>query len=282
MKRYFFFLFLLLCQPILAEQFQAPLTHTQWQVTTSPLECTLRQAIPDFGEAMFSRRTGQALSLTYITTFFPAKAGQAVFEVAQALWQNSQARLALTTIPVTKGQTRFSITGKPADNAFTHMREGRFPTLRYHSLNAHEELEVFLSTVHLADALPEFEQCLAQLYPDRFEDVQHLTVYFELEKAELSDKARAALKRVADYVNIDPAVKRIDVRGYTDNHGRKRLNIALSEARALAVKNYLVKECHVPESKITTSFHREFFPAKSNATAQGRAYNRRAEIELFR
>lgn len=163
----------------------------------------------------------------------------------------------------------------------TRIQEGQFPTLRYKSRNASDDIDVLLSTVHLTDAMPAFQQCLQNLHPYLYNDIRKLTVHFELEKAELNAEAQAALIKIADYVKIDPSVKSISIAGYTDNHGRKRLNIPLSEARAAAVKNFLMAQ-EIPEKLITITFHREFNPSTTNKTKKGRAFNRRAEIEVLR
>jgi len=266
----------------LAEQFQAPVTNTQWQVIESPLECSLSQTIDGYGSAMFSRRSGEDISLVFTTKTQPSVAGLAHFEIAQAPWQNSDQRQILLSVSTKNNQTQFNLTGDLAKQALTHIQEGRFPVLRYRSQSSSTDISVLFSTVHLSDSMPAFEQCLENLHPDTFADIQKLTIYFSLEDASLSDDAKGFLTRIADYVKIDDSVKRVSISGHTDNHGRRRLNIPLSEARALAIKNYFIDVCQLDESIITTSFHREFLPSKSNKTQTGRAHNRRAEIEVFR
>lgn len=144
------------------------------------------------------------------------------------------------------------------------------------------EIDVLLSTVHFRDSHLAFTQCVSNLYPYTFEQVRKLTVHFNLEDATLHADTKVALNRMAEYAKIDSTIKRIAVSGHTDNHGRKRINIPLSEARALNIKKYLIEECDLAENLITTSFRREFTAATSNKTATGRAHNRRAEIELIR
>jgi len=280
--KYLLLTFTLFISTVYAEQFQAPLTDTQWQVIESPLECTLSQKIIGFGEAKFTRQSGENFSLIFTSQSHPSTQTNIRFEIAEAPWQNSEERLHLISVPTLDKQTKFILSGKLAKQALTHMEEGRFPAITYRSHNASEEISALFSTVHLNDSMPSFKQCLHNMHPDTFENIRRLTIYFALEEAELSEKDQAALTRVADYVNVDPSVKRIMVNGHTDNHGRKRLNIPLSEARALTVKNFLVEQGNIPENKIVTSFHREFIPSTSNKTKTGRAYNRRAEIEVIR
>jgi len=265
-----------------AQQFQSPLTDTHWQVVESPLECTLSQQIPDFGEAKFHQEAGETLSLSFSSTFYPATQTNAQFDIAEALWQNSEQRLHLISTPTEKGQTVFELKGQLAKQALTHLQEGRVPALRYESLNSNNGVDVMMSTVHLAESISAFQQCIANLHPDVFEDVRKLTVHFGLEQIRLNSDAEAALRRLADYVKVDNKIKRIIVTGHTDNHGRRRLNAPLSEMRASAVKNFLVNECQIPEQLITTSAYIERKPLASNKTDQGRALNRRAEITLIR
>jgi len=280
--KYLHFIVILFSSFVYAEQFQAPLTDTQWHVLESPLECTLSQSITDFGEAKFSRKTGEEFRLIFTSKSYPAMQSNIRFEIAQAPWQNSDERLSLTSLPTENNQTQFVLSGELAKQALTHMQEGRFPTIRYRSHNASEEISALLSTVHLTDSMPVFQQCLENMHSDTFEDIRKLTLYFALEDATLSDNAKTALSRLAAYVKLDDSVKRIMVSGHTDAHGRKRLNIPLSEARALTVKNHLVNSEKIPESLIVISYHREFLPSKSNKTKSGRAHNRRAEIEVVR
>lgn len=282
MKQLIFLSLFLFSSMVHAEQFQAPLTNTQWQVVESPIECILSQPIDGFGEAKFMRRSGENFSLVFTTKSHPATQSNAHFEIAQAPWQNSEERLPLMSIPTDKNQMEFVLNGDLAKQALTHIQEGQFPTLRYTSHSASEEINVLFSTVHLTDSMPAFQQCLENLHPDTFEDIRKLTVYFGLEQAKLSDNAQASLTRIADYIKVDDSIKQVAINAYTDNHGRKRLNIELSEARAIAIKNFFVQQAELPESLITTAFHREFNPSKSNKTKLGRAHNRRAEIEVFK
>ncbi len=265
-----------------AEQFQAPITDTQWLVTQSPLKCSMHQDIARFGSAEFIQTPGDEFKLTFTTALYPSKQTDIYFEIAQAPWQNSEDRLMLVAIPVEKNQQTFTITGKLAKQAFTYIKEGMFPTIRYLSQNSIEEISVLLSTVHFRDSNVNFTQCVEQLTPYTFEQMRKLTVYFNSESSELSDEAKQALSKLADYVKIDDSIKRITVSGHTDNYGRKRLNIPLSEARSLVVKDFLINEHNIDEAMIVTSFHREFIAASTNKTSSGRTHNRRAEIELIR
>lgn len=281
-NRVFITLCVLLSGSVHAQQFQAPITDTHWQVIESPLECSLSQHIPDFGTALFKRATGDSLRMIFTSDFYPANQNNAQFEIAKALWQNSDERISLLSVPTEKGQTRFEVAGELAKQALTHLREGRIPALRYSSPNAFGELDILMSTVHLAESIDSFQQCVDSLHPDTFEDVRKLTIHFGLEKYNLNANAQAAVTRVADYVKLDDRVKRIIITGHTDNHGRKRLNGPLSENRAKAVKQYLVEKCGIPENLITIKSKVEREPLATNKTHDGRALNRRAVIELKR
>ena len=83
---------------------------------------------------------------------------------------------------------------------------------------------------------------------------------------------------VAGILNQYPATY-IDIVGYTDASGTKALNQALSEKRANATAGYLVDH-HVKSERIYVAGRGESEPVVANDTPEGRARNRRVEINL--
>ncbi|TIV82150.1 MAG: OmpA family protein [Mesorhizobium sp.] len=71
----------------------------------------------------------------------------------------------------------------------------------------------------------------------------------------------------------------VDVFGHTDSTGGDEHNFDLSQRRALAVANYLSGQ-GVDSRRFAVTGFGETRPVASNATAQGRAQNRRVEIQL--
>ena len=71
----------------------------------------------------------------------------------------------------------------------------------------------------------------------------------------------------------------VDVFGHTDSTGSDQHNFDLSQRRALAVANYLNAQ-GVDQRRFAVTGFGKTRPIASNATAQGRAQNRRVEIQL--
>ena len=64
-------------------------------------------------------------------------------------------------------------------------------------------------------------------------------VYFDLDKSDLSDKARASLQKNATWLQRWTST-RITVQGHADSRGTSEYNLALGERRATVIRDYLV------------------------------------------
>jgi general secretion pathway protein A len=103
-------------------------------------------------------------------------------------------------------------------------------------------------------------------------------INFNYRYAKITAEAYEKLDRIAAIAKLSPDYE-IVIRGYTDNVGSYRFNESLSRSRAKIVKGYLVGKGISPE-RIKTIGMGESDPLVSNDTPEGRAVNRRVEVEL--
>jgi outer membrane protein OmpA-like peptidoglycan-associated protein len=103
-------------------------------------------------------------------------------------------------------------------------------------------------------------------------------LYFATGKYVLLAKSFPALNVVANVLNGDKSLN-ADIAGYTDNTGTADKNQVLSEQRANAVRDYLVKK-GVDPNRLTAKGYGIENPVADNKTEAGRAKNRRVEISL--
>lgn len=108
----------------------------------------------------------------------------------------------------------------------------------------------------------------------------NFTGFFDFDKANLSSKAKIQLNDYADYMKAVDDVT-LKVTGHTDSYGPKAYNEKLSMERADSVKTYL-EENGVEGNRIETIGKGESSPVATNKTAEGRAQNRRVELELVK
>lgn len=95
-------------------------------------------------------------------------------------------------------------------------------------------------------------------------------------QAALTGAAAASVKALAGYLQAGPRVA-VTVEGHTDNQGTAAANLALSQRRADAVRDALVAG-GVPRANVRTVGQGQSQPVADNASAAGRARNRRVEI----
>ena len=108
--------------------------------------------------------------------------------------------------------------------------------------------------------------------------VLNADTFFDFDKDTLKPEGRQVLDQVASQVETLNLETLIAV-GHTDSIGSEQYNQGLSERRANSVKNYLVGK-GIPTDRIYTEGKGETSPVADNATREGRAQNRRVEIEI--
>jgi outer membrane protein OmpA-like peptidoglycan-associated protein len=114
------------------------------------------------------------------------------------------------------------------------------------------------------------------LFAEGVETVVLEGVTFETSSTRLVPMANDILDIVVESLLGHPEVK-VEVAGHTDSQGSHDGNVDLSHRRAEAVRAYLVSK-GVAASRITAVGYGQDRPVADNATAAGRAQNRRVEL----
>ncbi|MEJ7611267.1 MAG: OmpA family protein [Ferruginibacter sp.] len=103
-------------------------------------------------------------------------------------------------------------------------------------------------------------------------------VFFSTGSFKLLPKSFASLDAVVGLMKSDESLM-IDIDGHTDSQGSDESNQVLSDNRAGAVKNYLVSK-GIDATRLKSAGYGETKPVADNATAAGRAKNRRTEMTV--
>ena len=110
-------------------------------------------------------------------------------------------------------------------------------------------------------------------------------VLFDFDKSDIKQEAAAALGQVATLLK-EHRDQPVRIEGHTDSKGSDAYNQALSEDRALSVKDWLEEEADIDGSKFEIVGFGEAKPAAPNEHAdgsddpEGRQKNRRVEIVI--
>ncbi|MBL7111082.1 MAG: PD40 domain-containing protein [Bacteroidales bacterium] len=104
-------------------------------------------------------------------------------------------------------------------------------------------------------------------------------VFFEYNKHDLKNESRIELNKVVKLMNENPTLV-VELSGHTDNTGTAEYNQALSENRAISVRNFLIEK-GIDENRMTFKGYGLTMPIATNNTEEGRAINRRTELKIL-
>lgn len=106
-----------------------------------------------------------------------------------------------------------------------------------------------------------------------------IPINFETASARITVDSASILEKAAAAIRAAPAGTKIEVGGHTDSDGNEAANQNLSEARAAAVVTRL-GELGVAAGTLSSKGYGEGSPIADNATAEGKAKNRRIEFKV--
>jgi outer membrane protein OmpA-like peptidoglycan-associated protein len=225
-----------------------------------PDELHQAQVSLDQAEEAFKNRSDRTPDLAYVAER-RAQLAEADGIAAQAVVQRNDAASKLATA---QGQTLETTRGQLVA---TREQLGQETTSRLQAEKTAREAMDWLTAASIAKVKEEPRGTVITL-PG--------SVLFASGKSTLLGSAMDKLSQVADVLKDEPD-HRIIVEGHTDSRGSDELNQNLSMRRADAVRAYLITR-GVPADRIEAAGLGSSRPVADNASAEGRADNRRVEI----
>jgi len=105
-------------------------------------------------------------------------------------------------------------------------------------------------------------------------------IYFDFDKYDVQEYAKAVLKNIASWLLKNKSAK-ILVEGHCDERGTNEYNLALGDRRARAVRDYLVA-LGIGSNRVETISYGEEKPVCAEKTEECWAKNRRAHFVVLR
>ncbi|MCB9366154.1 MAG: OmpA family protein [Calditrichaeota bacterium] len=128
---------------------------------------------------------------------------------------------------------------------------------------------------------PEVKDSIESVWMETGGVVSFPGINFATGSAEITDEFARVLDGAAKLINEHPEIQLLEVQGHTDNTGSDAINNPLSQARADAVRNYLISR-GVDPSRLVAKGYGSTKPVASNASEQGRYQNRRIDLVRVR
>jgi outer membrane protein OmpA-like peptidoglycan-associated protein len=102
-------------------------------------------------------------------------------------------------------------------------------------------------------------------------------IAFEINQAEILPASEGLLREIADALLRNRDITLIEIQGHTDDRGDHDQNVALSQARADAVRGWLIKH-GIESSRLSARGYGPDRPRNPNDTPEQRAKNRRVQF----
>ncbi len=105
-------------------------------------------------------------------------------------------------------------------------------------------------------------------------------IFFETDSFQIKNESKVELQKLADFINLNPGIK-IEIQGHTDNVGDRIYNYKLSEKRAKAVYDELVK-MGINAAQLMSKGFGDMKPIVPNDTPLNKSLNRRTQFKVLK
>jgi outer membrane protein OmpA-like peptidoglycan-associated protein len=244
-------------------EYLAPMAAARWLQTKSASYCELRQPLPDYGNAIFRHHNSGHFEFTLESVWpFQAEQQRGVLLMLPPPWQHLL--VDSRRYEVTLNDDKLLLPEPIARWLLAGIAKGAMPSLHYQPrADSGESIRVSLSPVNFAVQQAGFSNL-------RFASDAFLP----------SAADQRMLAALAAYLHAHPEIERLEVRGYADDTGTEKHNLTLSEKRAAAVSQVLFDH-GIATTRVRQQAFGESAPLNSNTLPQGRAANRRVELEFY-
>lgn len=254
----------------------AGIENSQWYLSQSVFECTLVHDVPGYGRAVFKHRAGEDLSFFLESELSLMRPGSGLMVVEAPAWRPGVKPRPVGNVSVSDGRRQVTLDSRQSMILIQGLLDGMSPTVTRQSWYDDRLVRVRVSNINFSRQLPDYRSCTAGLLPVNYDQIKRSRVPFAPGSTSLSDGDRRLLDDIVTYVLADSTVERVFVDGHTDSSGTRINNRALSEERANAVADYLIRQ-GLSEDLITVRAHADQYPVSNRA-----ADNRRTTIRLQR
>lgn len=253
---------------------------TRWAVSGSVFECRFEQEIPGYGQAVFYHQAGEDVEFRLETLRNLMDYSKAQVSILPPPWQPATRSENLGTSKLVKESPNLTLDTRRTNQFLHALLEGKWPAISHHTYYDDDRfVQVHVSAVEFDQYYQDYMECVKQLLPLNFGQVDRSKVYFGSGEQAVDARDMKVLDKIIFYIKNDPRVFAVYLDGHSDGLGRRYDNRQISKARVEDVERYFIKQGIDPDM-ITTRFHGDRYPVATNKTAQGRAENRRVTIRL--
>jgi OmpA-OmpF porin, OOP family len=135
---------------------------------------------------------------------------------------------------------------------------------------------IYISNIKFAQGLPDTRHKLVD--EGKFSTT---AILFDVNEATLKPESYGIIKEVGGILKEHKDL-RIKITGHTDSDGNDKDNLELSQKRAAAVKTALVTEYGIEDARLETDGKGEAEPVGDNKTKEGKAANRRIDLQVIK